>query len=82
MSLNPALKTCQERLIRPSRADDLPAFRFRITLSKVMICLLPLRPSMGARINDVNLESLIREGSGNDDFRFPKSKKPLMDFLR
>jgi len=37
---------------------------------------------MGARINDVNLESLIREGSGNDVFRFPQSKKPRMDFLR
>ena len=37
---------------------------------------------MGARINDINLESLIREGSGNRAFRFPRSKKPLTDFLR
>ncbi len=35
---------------------------------------------MGARINDINLESLIREGSGNDAFRFPQRKKPLMEF--
>ncbi len=37
---------------------------------------------MGARINDINLEALIREGSGNDAFRFPGSEKPLTDFLR
>jgi hypothetical protein len=37
---------------------------------------------MGARINDIDLESLIREGSGNRAFRFPRSKKPLTDFLR
>ena len=43
---------------------------------------LPSRPSMGARINDINRESLIREGSENDVFHFPRSKKPLMDFLR
>jgi hypothetical protein len=36
----------------------------------------------GARINDINRESLIREGSGNHAFRFPWSKKPLTDFLR
>ena len=44
--------------------------------------ILPSRPCMGARINDINLESLIREGSGNRAFRFPRSKKPLTDFLR
>ncbi len=44
--------------------------------------ILPSHPSMGARINDINLESLIREGSGNRAFRFPRIKKPLKNFLR
>ncbi len=44
--------------------------------------LITIAPVHGARINDINLESLIREGSGNDAFRFPMSKKPLTDFLR
>ncbi len=44
--------------------------------------ILPSRPSVGARVNDINLESLIREERGNDVFRFPRSKKPLTDFLR
>ncbi len=37
---------------------------------------------MGARINDINLESLIREERGNDAFPFPWSNKPLTDLLR
>ena len=49
---------------------------------KAMTCILSSRPSVGARINDINCESLIREGSENDAFHFPRSKKPLTDFLR
>ncbi len=47
-----------------------------------MTCILLSRPSVGDRINDINRGSLIREGSENDAFHFPRSKKPRMDFLR
>ncbi len=48
----------------------------------LMTCIIQSRPSMGARINDVNLESLIREGRENDAFRLPRSNKPFTDLLR
>jgi len=40
------------------------------------------RPLKGARINYLQRKLLIREESENDTFRFPMSKKPLVDFLR
>ncbi len=36
----------------------------------------------GAQINDLHRKLLICEESENDTFRFPRSKKPWMDFLR
>jgi hypothetical protein len=39
-------------------------------------------PRVGAQINDWQCKSLICEESENHTFRFPWSKKPLMDFLR
>ena len=47
-----------------------------------MTCISPLRPSMGARIDDINRESLIREERENDAFPFPRSEKSLTDFSR
>ncbi len=44
--------------------------------------ILPLRPSVGARINGLSSKTLIREESENDAFHSPRSKKPVMDFLR
>jgi hypothetical protein len=42
-----------------------------------------LRPyQRHAQINDWHFKSLICEESGNHAFRFPRSKKPRMDFLR
>jgi len=43
---------------------------------------LQLRPSMGARIDGWQSKASIREESENDAFHFPRSKKPLTDFLR
>ncbi len=40
------------------------------------------RPLGGAQINDLLRKLLICEESENDTFRFPRSKKPWMDFLR
>jgi len=37
---------------------------------------------MGARINGLRSKTLILEESENDAFHSPRSKKPLMDFLR
>ncbi len=45
-----------------------------------MTCILLSRPRVGARSDDINRESLIREGSENDAFRFPWSEKPLTGF--
>jgi len=39
-------------------------------------------PTWGAQINDLHRKLLICKESENDTFRFPWSKKPLMDFLR
>ena len=41
-----------------------------------------MRPRWGAQINDGCCKSLICKESGNHAFRFPRSKKPRMDFLR
>jgi hypothetical protein len=42
-----------------------------------------LRPyQKNAQINEWYCKSLICEESGNDTFRFLKSKKPRMDFVR
>ena len=47
-----------------------------------MACILPSRPSVGARIHNLQRELWIREGWENDAFPFPRSKKPFTDFLR
>ena len=39
-------------------------------------------PRMGAQINDCRYKSLICKESENDTFHFPRSKKPILDFLR
>ncbi len=39
-------------------------------------------PLKGAQINDLHRKLLICEESENDTFRFPRSKKPWMGFLR
>ena len=60
------------------------AFRFRRAKSAVWTFYDPVTaPPFGAPESMTwEVKSLIREESGNDDFHFPLSKKPIMDFLR